>query len=253
MAGVKRPKARIIGASRAQSAAATVGAEVRASRVRRRMREETLASKVGVTRARLAQLEAGKAAGAPPEVWFALAEALDRYLRFEFARDPQAETADAGHLDIQELLLREAKPGGWERAFEARSRPDGSDLSIDVRLIDRKGRRLVIGECWNTFGDLGKATRSSERKLGDAEAHAVAIAGDCEPFQVGLVWVIRDTKANRALLNRYPHIFEARFGGSSAAWIRVLTNQGSSLPKQPGLVSCAARARKIFARRRPRG
>jgi hypothetical protein len=203
---------------------------------------------VGISQARLADIEAGKAAGAPAEVWFALAEALGRYLRFEFARDPQAELDDARHLDIQELVLRVALAGGWERGFEARSREWGTDRSIDVRLLQRRLRRLVIAECWNTFGDLGAATRSSERKVRDAEEQAVALAGDGPPYQVGLVWIVRDTNANRAIVARYEHIFASRFPGSSAGWTRALMQQ-APMPKQPGLVWCDLRATRLFARR----
>ena len=221
-----------------------------ASRKRRRLTQQGLATKVGVSRSRLADIEAGRGAAAPGQVWFALAEALGRYLRFEFARDPQAELADAGHLDMQELLLRAAVDGGWERAFEARSRASGSDRSVDVRLIDRRGRRLLVAECWNTFGDLGAASRSSNRKLRDAEEHAVAVAGDGQPFQVGLCWVVRDTKRNRELVARYEQIFTARFPGSSVAWVNALTN-GGPMPRLSGLVWCDPRATRLFAHRRP--
>jgi hypothetical protein len=108
----------------------------------------------------------------------------------------------------------------------------------------------VIAECWNTFNDLGAATRSSERKLKDAEEFAVAIAGDGPPFQVGLVWIVRDTKANRELVDRYPHIFDTRFPGSSAQWLDALTLGTVPPPHQPGLVWCDARAIRLLARRR---
>jgi len=222
---------------------------VAAGRKRRRLAQQGLSTKVGISRSRLADIEAGRGAAAPSEVWFALAEALGRYLKFEFARDPHAELADAGHLDMQELLLRVAVGGGWERAFEARSRASGSDRSVDVRLIDRRGRRLIVAECWNTFGDLGAATRSSNSKVRDAEEQAVAVAGDGQPFQVGLCWVVRDTKRNRELVARYEQIFTARFPGSSAAWVNALTN-GGPMPHQPGLVWCEVRATGIFSHRR---
>ena len=252
MATVRRSDAAILGEKLARTVLEDMGREVRASRKRRRMTQASLARIVGISRQRLGDLEAGDGGAAPAAIWFSIAKALDRYLRFEFARDPKAELADAGHLDIQELLLRVAKPGGWERLFEARSRPYGSDLSVDVKLIDRKGRRLVIGECWNTLGDLGAASRSSERKMQHAEEQAVAIAGGGEPFQVGLVWIVRDTKANRELVNKYPEVFEARFPGSSVDWMRALTNTIAKLPSQPGLVWCDLRASRLFARRRTR-
>ncbi len=184
-------------------------------------------------------------------MWFALGEALGIFLRFEFGRDPQAELRDAGHLAMQELVLRLAKAAGWEQAFEARSGGWQSDRSVDVRLLDRRGRRLIVGECWNTFGDLGEATRSSERKVRDAHEQSVAVAGDGPPFQVGIVWIVRDTAANRALVHKYPHIFESRFPGSSHEWVTALT-KGSDMPPQPGLIWCDVNATRLFARRRRR-
>ena len=204
MAGVKRTRALILGEQRASAAAGTLGNAVRFSRKRRRLTQAALAKIVGISRQRLGDLENGRGVAAPADVWFALAEALGRYLRFEFARDPLAELADAGHLAMQELLLRESLKGGWERAFEARSREWGSDRSIDVRLIHPKHRRLVIAECWNTFSDLGAASRSSERKVRDVQQQAVAIAGDGAPYRVGLVWVVRDSKSNRELVDQVP-------------------------------------------------
>ena len=250
MAGVKRRGARIVGERRARDAASKAGGVVRLARKRRRKKQETLASEVGISQGRLAELEAGRGTGAPPEVWFALGEVLGVYFRFEFGRDPQSELRDAGHLDIQELMLRVATAAGWERAWQAPSRAWGSDRSVDVRLLDRTRRRLVISECWNTFGDLGEAARSGNRKVADALEQAVAIAGDGPPFQVGLVWVVRDTKANRAILARYAQIFAARFPGSSAGWVLALTTNDAPMPTEPALVWCDVRATRLFARRR---
>ena len=228
------------------------GREVRAARKRRRLRQTALAARVGISQAWLSDLEAGKGGGAPLEVWFAIAQALGRYLKFEFARDPLTELVDAGHLAMQELVIRVAKAAGWEVQFEAQSRAWGSHRSIDVRLIDRKNRRIVIVECWNTFGDLGAAARSSNDKVRAEEQHAVAIAGDSEPFEVGLVWVVRDTKANRELVTNYAGVFESRLPGSSAAWLRALTTR-ETMPAEPGLMWCDVRATRLSARRhRPR-
>src|SRR5688500_18310219 len=99
MAGTKRPGARIRGAALSAEALGKLGRDIRQSRMRRRLTQQTLADRVGVSRAQLAKMEAGRATGAPPEVWFAVAVALDRYLKFEFARDPLQELADAGHAD----------------------------------------------------------------------------------------------------------------------------------------------------------
>jgi len=251
MARNTRPKARVDGANLAASCALTAGREIRASRRRRRMRQAGLAARAGISQGRLAAIEAGEGGGAPLEVWLALAQALGRYLKFEFARDPQAELVDAGHLAMQELVISVAQAAGWEAQFEAPSRAWESKRSIDVRLVDRAQRQVVIVECWNTFGDLGAATRSSNAKVRDEEQRAVAIAGDGPTFAVSLLWVVRDTKANRALITRYPALFATRLPGSSAQWLKALTTR-SNPPAEPGLVWCDVRCTRLFARRAAR-
>src|SRR5688572_21524484 len=155
MAGVKRPRARLVGSDRAARATRDLGGAISAARNRRHLRQDALAARVGLSQARLAAIEAGHGGGAPAEVWFALAEALGLYLRFEFGRDPQAELRDAGHADIQEMVMRVAAPG-WKPEWESRS----GRRSIDVRLEDRQRRRILIVECVNTLG------RSEERRVG---------------------------------------------------------------------------------------
>src|SRR5215213_5152263 len=104
MAGVRRSKARIEGARKSAAFAATAGADVKVSRRGRRLSQHSLALRVGISRGRLADIEAGRGANAPIEVWFALADALDRPLRVEFVRDRLEQPTDAGHLAIQELV-----------------------------------------------------------------------------------------------------------------------------------------------------
>jgi len=250
MAGTKRPEARIRGASLASDAVVKLGREIRRSRIRRRLRQQALAERVGISRALLAKMEAGHATGTSPEVWFALAVAVDRYLKFEFARDPAQELADAGHADIQELVLRVAKQAGYRGGFELRTRATDPSRSIDVPLLSRQARGLVIAECWNTFGDLGGAARSSQQKLTIAREAAVVLGGDGEPYDVGLCWIVRDTKRNRELVARYGHIFDALLPGSSLGWVRALTVPGAELPTQPGLIWSDVRATRLFSRRR---
>jgi transcriptional regulator with XRE-family HTH domain len=250
MAGTKRPRARIAAAAKAAEAARRAGQQVEASRRRRRITQRELGDRVGVSRSLIAAIESGQAAGTPLETWFALGEALDRPFRAEFLRDHQALPADAGHLGMQELVLRLAGPAGYAGTFELATRPGDPTRSVDVLLLDKRSRRMVIVECWNTFGDLGAAARSSDRKLAEAAQLAVAIGGAGPPFDIGLVWVVRDTRVNRALIERYPHIFERRFPGPSGAWVRALTRP-AAMPSGPGLIWCDGKATRLFARRRP--
>jgi len=64
------------------------------------MTQKALASKVGMSRSRMAAIEAGNGAALPLTNWFALADTLGRFFRIELARDPLEGPTDAGHLDI---------------------------------------------------------------------------------------------------------------------------------------------------------
>jgi transcriptional regulator with XRE-family HTH domain len=245
---IRRSAARISGARLAGEAARRAGEQLRASRRRRRLTQAALGRRIGVSQASISAIEAGQAAGTALEIWFALGEALGRPFRAEFLRDGLAQPEHAPHLDMQELVLRIGRVGGYAGRFELATRPHDPARSVDVLLVDHHRRRMVLCECWNTLGDLAGAARSTDRKTAEAAQLAVARARDGDPYAVGAVWVVRDTVANRAIVNRYPHIFESRLPGSSAGWLRALTSP-VPLPTAPGLVWCDVRATRLFARR----
>jgi hypothetical protein len=194
-------------------------------------------------------MERGFGGGLTVDAWQRIAVALGMPLRISFARDPLTETADAGHLAVQELVLRIGRRGGLVGEFELPTRPADPWRSADVGLRDDVRRRLIVSECWNTFGDIGAAVRASTRKLAEAADLAAAHWGD-DSHVVGLVWVVRATARNRALVARYPEVFASRFRGSSARWVAALTS-GATPPAEPGLVWCDAAATRLFAWRRP--
>jgi len=107
---------------------------------------------------------------------------------------------------------------------------------------------MAIAECWNTIGDIGAAARGSSRKQAEGVALAAARWGE-GAHRVGLVWVVRATARNRALVARYPEVFAARFPGSSLAWVRALA-AGADPPSQPGLVWASVDGSRLFAWRR---
>jgi hypothetical protein len=156
--------------------------------------------------------------------------------------------ADAGHLAIQELVLRLARTAGAKRFFELATRPAEPWRSADVGMRVDRHRCLVLCECWNTIGDVGAAARSTARKVAEAEQLAVVTGGE-KPYRIASCWVVRATRRNRELVGRYPEVFAARFPGSSAGWLAALT-RGDEPPTEPGLVWCDVAATRVFAWRR---
>jgi transcriptional regulator with XRE-family HTH domain len=223
-----------------------IGLELARARRRRRWTQEAAATRTGLTRQIVSRIERGSI-DIGLEAIARLAAALDRPLTISLRRDPQAATADAGHLAMQELILRVGRRGGWEGSFELSSRPAEPWRSIDVGFSSSRQRRLIVAECWNTVGDVGAAARSSNRKQAEAEARAVAMWGP--EGQASLVWVVRATAANRSLVARYPEVFSRRFPGSSRRWVEALTT-GTRPPDEPGLVWCDVAATRLFAWRR---
>jgi transcriptional regulator with XRE-family HTH domain len=233
----RRSAATIAGARESIAIAATLGGEVRRARRTRRLPMRAVAAQVGISVTRLSEIERGLGARAPLETWVALGVALGRPVAVSLSRplgQAHHEVADAGHLEIQEHVLRLARANGIRAAFELPPRPLAPSRSTDVGLHDRARRVRLHVECWNTFGDLGAAVRATARK------HAEA-AATWPDDRIATVWVVRDTAANRALLARFPAIIEATFTGSSRQWVRALTS-GAEAPEGSGLVWSDPRA-----------
>ena len=192
----------------------------------------------------VSRIERGLGATASLDAWQRVALAVDAPLVVSLQRDLRGDTADAGHLAMQELVLRTGRQAGYHGTFELATRPTEPLRSVDVGLRDNRRRRLLLVECWNTFGDVGAGARSGNRKLAEAADLAAALRGT-EPAVVGLIWVVRASRRNRALVARYPELFASRFPGSSRRWLRALA-EGDLPPGEPGLVWSDARATRLF-------
>jgi transcriptional regulator with XRE-family HTH domain len=228
---------------RSQERRAHLGGQIRAMRTRRGWTQRELAGRSALGRLVIGRAERGLG---PLDVGTLerIALALGVSLAIGLGRDMREDLTDAGHLAMQELILRLARPVGFTRTFEMPTRPNDPSRSCDIGLGSQRLRLAIDVECWNTFGDLGAATRSSRRKLAELEQIAVASWG--AEARAGLVWVIRETARNRALIRRYPEIFASLFTASSRAWVATLTS-GSKPPDGPGLVWCDVATGRLHA------
>jgi len=262
MARLRRPEIHAEAARRNQEHLARLGGELRASRRRRRFTQEQLGAGVGVVQSTISQMERGHGGSLSVDVWQRAFLVIDRRLLLAASRDPAEEAADAGHLAIQELVLRLGRAAGFRGTFELPVRPAASRHSVDVCLRDGRRRLLLLVECWNTINDIGAAARSFSWKLAKAEeaavalgghapalgGHAPALGGDAQ-HRVRGCWVIRATARSRQLVVRYPESFASRFPGPSVGWVSALT-AGTEPPTAPGIVWCDVAASRLFAWRR---
>ena len=169
-------------------------------------------SEPGCRASAISTIERGRGGSHTLDTWQRLALAVDRPMRIELRRDAREEPADAGHLAIQELVLRLGRRAGFSGTFELPTRSSDPSRSTDVGLRDDRARLLILVECWNTFGDLGASIRSTNRKLAEAAELAIAVGGD-DPHRVVSCWVVRDVERNRQLLARYPELFASQVPG----------------------------------------
>jgi transcriptional regulator with XRE-family HTH domain len=246
MSGARRSAVSAEAVRRSREQRSRIGSEIRQSRQRRNWTQAALAERAGISRHVAGRIERG-VTRLDVDVLQRIGVALNRYLEIRFGRDAMEQPADAGHLAMQELILRLGRANGFVGEFEVPTRPAEPWRSIDVVLGSRPRRLMILDECWNTFGDIGAAARATVRKTAELEALATGRWG--EDARVRVVWIVRATARNRALLARYPEIFASRFPGSSRAWLRALT-EGSEPPTEPGLVWCDVAATRLLEWRR---
>jgi transcriptional regulator with XRE-family HTH domain len=246
MSGARRSAVAGEAARRNREQRAQIGREVRQSRERRNWTQQELAERAGISRHIVGRIERGTTR-LDVDVLQRIGVALNRYLEIRFGRDALEQPADAGHLAMQELVLRLGRANGFVGEFEVPTRPAEPWRSIDVVLASRARRLMILNECWNTFGDVGMAARATMRKAAELEALAAARWGP--DVTVRVVWIVRATARNRVLLARYPEIFASRFPGSSRSWVEALTT-GAPPPPEPGLVWCDVAATRVFEWRR---
>ena len=228
--------------------AARLGTELRASRHRRKSTQAELGRRAGLSQSSISLVERGLGATFSLDAWQRLFLAVDRRLIVDVSRDLAEATADASHLAMQELVLRTFAAAGLRATVELPTRPLDPRRSADVALVDDRRRRIVLVECWNTFTDIGAAIRSTDRKAVDASMIAAARWSEAAG-QVHILWVVRATKRNRALVGRYPSIFATRFPGSSLAWVRAIAS-GLEPPAERGLAWCDLAIKRIVPWRR---
>ena len=233
------------------SIAIALGRGVRIGRKRLHLTQAQLGARIGIHQTGVSRIELGFGGSRPLGLWVRCGVVLGQPLAVSLSKPVGAmrQPIDAGHLQMQEALLRAARATGRTATFELPTRPADPSRSIDVCVRDPRRRVLVIEEAWNTFGDIGAAVRATNRKAAEASDLATTI-DDGPAYRVATVWVVRDNADNREIMRRFPEIVATAFPGSSRAWVRSLTT-GDVPPARPGIVWYDASTGRVHEWRRP--
>jgi transcriptional regulator with XRE-family HTH domain len=238
-----------VGVARSHAVAKRLGIGLRDARLAAGLTQRELGMRAGVSQPEVSRLEAGHGWDAGIDTWAACAAGAGTQLAAFLERVPGADLPrDIEHLRRQNLVVREAAPGGWHPLPEALL-PDGTahPRSIDIHLVRERRREAAVVEIWDLILDGGAAIRGLEIKVATIRARLGP------GWNVQGLLLVRGTRRNRDLIRGLAHLFAARYPASSDAWLRALRDPDAPLPTDGGLAwTDVGGTRLLAARIRPR-
>jgi transcriptional regulator with XRE-family HTH domain len=220
-----------------------VGQSLQDSRTALRLTQAQAAERAGVSQPFWSRLERGLTTAVSIETLASCAAAVGVQLAAFLEARPGADLPrDIELLRRQELVVAVARPGGWRARPEFRIDPTAAwSRSIDV-LLDRPIRsELAVVEVVDLLADGGSAMRGLADKVA-----AVRRSSPPDAHVAGLL-VLRATSRNRATMNELAALFESRFPGSSASWLRALTSPDAPMPAEDGVLWSSVSGNRLMA------
>jgi hypothetical protein len=140
MAGVRRPNLAPEAARRNREQLTRAGGDLREARVARQLTQIAAGDRAGIGRGVVSRIELGHGGSVSMDAWPRLGLAVGRPIQITVQRDVGGSTADAGHLAMQELVLRFGRIAGtrgrssWRRVRPSRGGPPTSGWSRRPRI-----------------------------------------------------------------------------------------------------------------------
>ncbi len=237
-----------MGRARAATVAARLGTALREARWRSGFRQRDVADRAGISQSFVSRLERGRAVCVSLETWSVVAASVgEQFVAFLEAAPGADRPRDLEHVRRQSAVVEIAAQGGWVARPELALDPGlGRSRSIDVALVRPDARQAVVVEIWDWFDDVGAGLRGLDAKVAILAARlekeasgsdrAPGSTRDPRPWTARGLYVVRDTRRNRTLLDELRPLFAARFGGSSVGWLRALTDPDVAPPAGDGLL-----------------
>jgi transcriptional regulator with XRE-family HTH domain len=237
--------ARLAGRDRSRHLAKRIGVGLRESRIAIRLTQSQAADRAGVSQQHWSVLERGLGMATSLETLAACAAAVDLQLAAFLEARPGADLPrDIAHLRGQAMILQVAGAGGWRGAVERPIDPQAPrSRSIDVELRRPTRHETAIVELVDLVADAGQDMRGLTDKVS-------AVRRERPDDRVAGVLAVRATRRNRALLAELAPVIDARFPGSSAAWLAALSEPEVPMPHEDGFLWARVDGSGLFARRR---
>lgn len=247
-----------LGRARATTVATRLGIALRDARHAAALSQSDVADRAGVSQPFVSHLERGLGTSASIESWSLVCAAVGEQFVGFLERAPGADRPrDLEHLRRQSALIGIAGGGGWAALPELALDPGvRHSRSVDVALVRQRMHEAVVAEIWDWFDDVGAGLRGLDGKVAALAAQlgsAPASAGLDLPWHVGGLYVVRDTRRNRALVDELRPLFASRFDGSSVRWLAALTTPNLRVPTRDGLLWSSRDGTGLRASRLRRG
>jgi transcriptional regulator with XRE-family HTH domain len=202
----------------------TFGRSVRALRIRKRLTQEELGNRAGVSRGVIARIEQGRAARVTVATLERVASALGARVLVKLLWQGEGldRLLDGRHAVTVEEVVRFLRAAGWQVATEVSFNEYGERGSIDVLAFHRSARSLLVVEVKTTIADAQELQSTLDRKV----RLAPRIVRD-RGWSVGSVaklLVIVDTRANRLQIDRLAMTFATSFPSRTWAVRRWLAS-----------------------------
>jgi len=233
--------ARLEGRRRAAAVSKRIGLGLRDARIAHRLTQEAASGRAGIAQASWSRIERGISIATSLETLASCAAAVGVQLAAFIEARPGADLPrDLEHLRRQELVIGLSRRGGWTARPELAIDPDARrSRSIDVHLGRRRDTEQVVVELEDLVTDGGAVFRNLSDKV--AAVRRASPPGT----DVRGVLVLRATARNRATLAQFPGLFRTRFPGSSAEWMRALTEATAPLPSGDGLLWSSSKGNRL--------
>ena len=237
--------ARLAGRERSRYLARRIGIGLRESRIALRLTQGDAADRAGVSQQHWSALERGLGMATTLETHAACAAAVDLQLAAFLEGRPGADVPrDLAHLRGQAMIVQVASAGGWCAAVERPIDPYAArSRSIDVELRRESRHEEAIVELVDLVADAGHDMRGLSDKV-------AAVRRERPSDRIAGLLGVRATRRNRELVAEIAPLVDARFPGSSAAWLAALRDRTVPMPHEDGFVWARVDGSGLFARRR---
>jgi transcriptional regulator with XRE-family HTH domain len=188
-----------------------LGRSMRAIRIRKRLTQEQLARRIGVSRGVVARLEQGHGSRVSVAMLDRVALALGARLvvRLSWQGEGLDRLLDGRHAATVEEVVRILRSAGWELATEVSFNEFGERGSIDILAAHLPTRRLLVIEVKTAIADAQDLLSTLDRKV--RLAPRIARGRGWPASTVSKLLVVVESRTNRQRIDALATTFEVAF------------------------------------------